>query len=346
MKQKKTVIAILGIVVVIIIAACILLLKGSKEQYTDLGNNMYQTADKIILIAGMDGIPGTEDDNLLSGRTTEMGGAISIANVDVDTVTYTIEGASDAYTVSAGVDKKLGTYDDVIKASDGSLGTYYIKKADEKEAVGWIYLGGDVTDMFILSEYVLDNVLFDDNNYRYSDDKCGVRAELKEMQQEMGITAALTDKTLSMATPSADHVIVEVDEGEVYVELGEGKYYTDLLEQEDVILSEQEYLFLPSINEMTSAFGDTSDKTESQYKRAQGAPAYLATNLVANKKYTDGNGEMIQTSAYWLRSPGYTSTGTDRASSIDSDGMVCTVTTVATVINGVRPACYVNLSTK
>lgn len=133
------------------------------QEVTVTSDGTYVPNSETYIIAGQDRTPGTDDDNLVSGRTTAMGGQIAIRDLDVKNLTYKITGAKDRYTVSAGVDGLLGTYDDPIVSNDNALGVAsysqaYNTKAKEKETdkvwhVTWLYMGGPVSKMQLISEY-------------------------------------------------------------------------------------------------------------------------------------------------------------------------------------------------
>lgn len=152
----------------------IIMNEETSTVYKSVGKNVYQEVtvkedgtyvpnSETYVVAGQDRIPGTDDDNLLSGRTTAMGGQIAIRDLDVQKFTYKITGAKDRYTVSAGADNLLGTYDDAIVSNDNALGVAsyaqaYNTKAKEKETdkvwhVTWLYMGGTVSKMQLISEY-------------------------------------------------------------------------------------------------------------------------------------------------------------------------------------------------
>ena len=304
-------------------------------RYISLGSNVYQAAvasgtgyivdgSKTPVLAGQDGKPGNADDNMLAGRSAADNGGIAVASIDTDAMTYTLQGADTKYVVTSGIDKKLGTYDDVITATDGTLGSYEIDGDNSAtEYVGWNYLGGSIDNMLVATEYVLDNTVYDsdlnDGNNDYS--QSALKTKIEEIGTALNMTATVNSVTLDMSECSGSYVYVCTNSAHTTdadhasgCSYSYSRYYTSN-DGQDYIPGTK--FFALSIDEVLAAYGDSTDAAIRQLRIVQGAPAYLDTeenvahtglNYNNTASWKDGNGNVISTTNYWLRSPGYTGT--------------------------------------
>jgi hypothetical protein len=356
-------------------------------KYTDLGNNIYSVQalmsdgtavdTNTLILAGQDRDPAeTEDNNLLSGRTEAMGGSIEVETIylattedDTTRITkeayYTIKGAKSTYYVTAGSDGLLGTWDDVIKDSskENRLGTYNINADGNQQSLGWVFVkGSDVEDMLLATEYVLDNVMFNEDR---SENATGVyssstlEAKMKEIYNNVGgsKTAIKQNQTISMAdytgeVTALDACYVEnhIDENGNHVVSpstscectfrstgGKANSTAALKTQSDIT---NVTFFALSMKEIADAYNTTSEDISRDYRRAKYAECGKG-NWNWDNTETDFNGTKVLSAAYWLRSPGYRP---NFATFVYEHGNVAMASSVYVTTIGARPACYATLA--
>jgi hypothetical protein len=354
--------------------------------YVSKGNNVYQVVNNMsdgtqettdtLILAGQDRKPETDtDNNLLSGRTAEKGGSIEIEEIVLTEADggkadgrltqeayYTIKGAKADYYVTAGSDGLLGTWDDVIKdsSSDNKLGTYDINADSVQDKLGWVFVkGSSVDNMLLATEYVLDNVQFNDgtnNNTTGAYSGSTLEAKMKEIYNKAGgdKTAIKQNKTISMSYYTGDvtaitscYVDSHTDSNgnhigttsctNTYKSVGKANIVSTLSTQADVTGVS---FFALSIQEVSEAYNDADENVTRDYRRAKYAECGKG-NWNNNDTPTDNNGTKVLSTAYWLRSPGYLST---YASDVSTSGNVDTYGSVSSTAAGARPACYATLA--
>jgi hypothetical protein len=345
-------------------------------RYESKGNNVYSVINLLsdsteedtgtLVLAGQDRDPEkTDDNNLLSGRTTEKGGSIEIEEIVLTAAEggkadgrltteayYTIKGAKSTYYVTAGSDGYLGTWDDVIKdsSSDNRLGTYNINADGNQQSLGWVFIkGSNVDSMLLATEYVLDNVVFNESGGQGIYSGSTLEAKMKEIYNNVGgsKTAIKQNQTISMAdyTGTVWGINTCVTEGHTDTngfhtgtsgctyDWGTTANVTSEIKNQAAIKNIT--FFALSIEEMAKAYDGVYG---AKYRRA----LYAECGTNNWKQTSNYEGETkIQSAYYWLRSPGYSST---YASSIYPDGAVCFGSSALATNVGARPACYATLA--
>lgn len=337
-------------------------------RYEILSNNVYQEVaiDSITgsvtptgnyQLAGNDqNLNTTDDNNMLAGRSKANNGGIEIANINVTDWSYAIKGISGDYYVTAGIDGLLGTYDDVIKSKSTALGRYPIT-TNAAESVGWNYLGGPLDNMLVATEYVLDNVTFNDtqdtNGYKY--ENSNVFTTMQSLWTSFGMDTNIVKEVTNL---DMDHTTFNGKE--VWTCLtghtthsdskcktpNFGSYSSTVETQSNInlsTLSTPTRFFALSLDEIYDAYGEPSggQTTTAPYNDVQRfRTARYASNYTGNYQddtWSDG----VTRTHYWLRSPGYYGS---RAAFVFSYGVLNAYNTVTRTYVGVRPACYLNLS--
>jgi hypothetical protein len=259
----------------------------------------------------------------------------------------------------------LGTWDDVIKDSskENRLGTYNINADGNQQSLGWVFVkGSDVEDMLLATEYVLDNVMFNDgksNNTTGAYSGSTLEAKMKEIYNNVGgsKTAIKQNQTISMADYTGEVTAI----GSCYVEnhtdangnhvvspstscvysyvLTGGKANTTaaLKMQQDIT---DVTFFALSMEEIANAYNDDNAEVSQDYRRAKYAECGKE-NTYNDKTETNLNGTKFRATNYWLRSPGYLTT---YVPFIDYYGSVIVNNPVSRVDLGARPACYATLA--
>jgi hypothetical protein len=354
-------------------------------EYESVGNNIYKVknvmsdgsvvATDTLILAGQDRDPAkTEDNNLLSGRTAEKGGSIAVATIypasedNTNRITkeayYTIEGADSAYYVTAGSDGLLGTWDDVIKdsSSKARLGTYDLDLDGSQEVLGWEFVSGSsVRDMLLVTEYVLDNVVFNDNTDGHTQGVYNDSVLMAKMQEIYEKTkgsklAIYQNQTISMRDYTGEvtafyscTVESHIDNDGHHIDdstgCTKGSVETGAKANLVVSLASQADItgvtyFALSVEEVANAYNDDNSVVSSDYRRGKYAECGKG-NYTYDNVPTDYNGTQVLGANYWLRSPGYLST---YASAVGYDGVVHMQSPVTRAIVGARPACYASLA--
>jgi hypothetical protein len=351
-------------------------------KYTDLGNNIYSVQalmsdgtavdTNTLILAGQDRDPAaTEDNNLLSGRTKEKGGSIAVANIypESDDITnritkeayYTIEGADSAYYVTAGSDGLLGTWDDIIKDSSGKarLGTYDLDLDDEQEVLGWEFVSGSsVREMLLVTEYVLDQVMFNDETEGHTT-SAYANSTLMAKMQEIYIkakgtkTAIQQNVTISMADYTDEVTLICTCTVESHIDDtghhkdgmtgctiatietgGKANLAASLASQADIT---GVTFFALSVEEVAEAYNDANPAVSRDYCRGK----YAKCGGDIDIEVTTYNGTKFCSASYWFRSPGSLST---YASGVKRYGEVFMDGTITHLHVGARPACYATLA--
>jgi surface protein len=347
---------------------------ADNATYGKLGSNVYRKLEasgesyvgtNTYVLAGQDRTPGSSDDNLLSGRTTEMGGSIAMANLYPANANggvtaeayYIIKGANTSYYVTAGSDGLLGTWDDIIKDSsdDDKLGTYDINANDTQEKMGWVFVkGSSVSEMLLASEYVLDNTVFnpsDDDEARYGTST--LYTTMASIYAKTGgtKTAILKDQSISMAdyTGTVTYIgrctMSNHTDSDGYhtatggcthrsVNTGGQAIVTSAIKNQSNVTAT---FFALSMQEIAEAYNNDEDYNVSvDYRRAKYADCGSENNNNSVKR----NGTEFQSANYWLRSQGHLSC---YASYVPYGGTVLTYGLLSSTERGARPACYASL---
>lgn len=354
---------------------------GDGEYYKDLGYGVFEKYEldgikmipvdpSVKVVAGPDGVPATDDDGYIAGRTklgkitdlaegeikywqTTASGtgygyvAVDLTDADTNVATatgfyYTVAG----YKVYPGDDKKLGTFDDILWNEDASLGKWNYGVDGNSANLNYMILDKEGNDYLLISEFVLDQMVFnnaqaDGNNYAGS----VLQAWMDNFADKAGITKPIVETTLDMSKPTSDYVYVCTNEDASHTSHASGctygyaPYYSDETASTDPISGAK--AFPLSINE-AELYGGGNSSVESANiaRRAKLAPSQIENTI--NYRRWDYTDTMygFATGEYWLTSAGYYTT---RASYVNTNGNVCAHLDVTRTTIGARPAMWVTL---
>jgi hypothetical protein len=241
------------------------------------------------------------------------------------------------------------------------LGTYNLKGTSEEadvEDLGWEFVKGtDVRNMLLVTEYVLDNVKFNDGlsgNTTGAYANSTLMAKMQDIYTRTGgsKTAICQNQKISMRDYTdyvkaihtctiADHIDTAGHHkdgmtGCTAVTIrtdGKANPVASLASQADI---SGVTFFALSIEEVAEAYNDTDYKVSCDYRRGKYAEC---GNGNFNTEAIE-NGTKVLAAYYWLRSPGYLSTG----GPLVHDNGIVGYTIVSYAQIGARPACYATLA--